>query len=324
MPLNVDRPKKPLEKAKASPLDGLNKHRRFNAPLARLLSKDPLTRDTAIAIANCSQRLSLQFELKGEELRNPKVLNGILCNRRLCPFCEWRRTRALRAKLIQGLRLHATENPKTTAIFLTLTVKNCHILELRNTIKHLHYSYKRLTLIKGFPTNIWFRRTEVTIGKDKMGQASIIPAQFHPHIHILLLVGPSYWGREYWSQLRWQQEWQMAARLNYSPIVDVKRAYTKQSRSKRGLDGTLAATLEAAKYSTKASDLLKLGDHLPDFHMEMKNLRLYGISSNLKKYIGSNSLDTEELLDHNQPSDENSFHAIAQWFDTIQEYQFIL
>ena len=307
-----------------SPLAGLTKHRRFNSAIAKYLHTDPLSRDTALAIANCSQRLSLQFQLDGNSLGEPELVNGILCNRRLCPFCEWRRTRIWRARLIKGLHSHAAENPKTSAIFLTLTMRNCQISELREQIQHLHSSFKRLSLIKGFPSATWFRRTEITIGKGNGVQETLISPQFHPHIHALLLVKPSYWSRGYWSQLKWKKEWQMAARLDYSPVIDIRRARSKNTSKHSNKDRNLAATLEAAKYSTKASDLIKIGSHLPDFNSAVRSLRLYGLSSKLRDYVNSADISADQLLDAVDSPSGQSFTAVAKWFEAIQEYRFDL
>ena len=147
------------------PLVSLNRHRRFNRAVAMCLHQDPLTRDTASAIANCARRLNLEFDVVNEKLGVPSIVNGLLCNRRLCPFCEWRRTRIWRARLLKGLEAYHIEHNKSSAIFLTLTVRNCQIYELRDTIKHMHSAFKRLTLIRGFPGRAWFRRTEVTVKK---------------------------------------------------------------------------------------------------------------------------------------------------------------
>ena len=89
-------------------------------------------------------------------------------------------------------------------------------------------------------------------------------------------------------------------------------------------DANLAATLEAAKYSTKAADLLSLGTSLPTFHTEMKHLRLYGVSAQLRQHIKARDINQEELFDPSQETDEPSFTAVAKWFDSIQEYQFVL
>jgi plasmid rolling circle replication initiator protein Rep len=304
-------------------LGELSRHRRFNSAVARCLHSDPLTRDTALAIANCAQRLNLRFDLENGQLGRAKLVNGLLCNRRLCPFCEWRRTRAWRARLLRGLQSFRTEQPKLRALFLTLTVRNCQLYELRDTISHLHSSYKRLSLIRDFPTTAWFRRTEVTLSAKPGIGGPLLGSSAHPHIHALLLVRPSYFSRDYWPQLRWQQEWQMAARLDYPPVVDIRRAHSKRQAEVKLTDTDFAAVLEAAKYSTKAADLLSLGTLLPIFHSEMKHLRLYGVSRSLQRHIKEQEVVTDELLDE-VSSDAGNLHfsAVAKWFDAIEEYQF--
>ena len=117
----------------------------------------------------------------------------------------------------------------------------------------------------------------------------------------------------------------MAARLDYAPIVDIRRARSNRKADSSALsDANLAATLEAAKYSTKAADLLSLGTSLPTFHTEMKGLRLYGVSAELRHHIKAGDVGQKELLDPGQESDEPSFTAVAKWFDSIQEYKFVL
>ena len=111
--------RKTKSKRSFSPLDEFSKHRKFNTAIAKYLYQNPLTHDAAHAIANCSQRLNLEFKLKDGNLEDGKLIGGLLCNRRLCPFCEWRRTRILRARLLKGLDNLKDDQQKTTAIFLT-------------------------------------------------------------------------------------------------------------------------------------------------------------------------------------------------------------
>ena len=307
------------------PLASLNRHRRFNRAVAMCLHQDPLTRDTASAIANCARRLNLEFELHNERLGAPSIVNGLLCNRRLCPFCEWRRTRTWRARLLNGLEAYHHEQDKSSAIFLTLTVRNCQICELRDTIKQMHSAFKRLTLIRGFPGRAWFRRTEVTVNKGLLLGGPLLGSSLHPHIHALLLVRPSYWSRDYWPQLKWQKEWQMAARLDYAPIIDIRRAKSRLQSCASQRDMRIAPILEAAKYTTKATDLLSLGGLLPAFNSEMKHLRLYGVSGKLQEFIKTREPEPEDLFDSSLVETKvQKFSAAASWFDSIQEYQFTL
>jgi hypothetical protein len=187
----------------SDPLGKLTAHRRYNRPITQALMLDAETRDIGRAIANCSYRLGLDVPLVEGQLGEPLVRSAHLCNRRLCPFCEWRRTRAWRARLIRGLEAFLTEHPKHSAVFLTLTVRNCQVYELRDTISHMHESLNRLKQYEIWPTEFWFRRTEVTVSRH--GESETLPRaqpgtdlalppgggavrSVHPHLHCLLLV----------------------------------------------------------------------------------------------------------------------------------------
>lgn len=323
------------------PLGKFTKHKRFNKPVATALMSDGETRDIGRAIANCASRLSLDIPQGDDGLGEPLLRGAQLCNRRLCPFCEWRRTRAWRARLIGGLNAFSAEQPKYRGVFLTLTVRNCQLHELRETIREMHKSFKRLTQVSMFPTQFWMRRTEVTVNRSQgehpspntQGSTELpLPPgggaiqSVHPHMHCLLLVRPSYWSRDYITKLRWQQEWQMAARLDYAPIVDVRRARCQAQDDTLTGVAPVSAVVEAAKYATKATDLLALGGDLPAFHHEMRGLRLYGVSGALRRFISDADVRQDELLDTSQfpvPILEPALSAVAQWFDESQEYRFV-
>lgn len=304
------------------PLGKYTKHRQYNRPIAMALHTDWETSDVGKAIANCAQRLTLDVPLEDGQLGEPLLRGAYLCNRRLCPFCEWRRTRAWRARLIAGLNAFAAEQPKWSGVFLTLTVRNCQMHELRDTVRHMHESLRRMTKTTVWPTEYWMRRTEVTVERDGTVIRSV-----HPHLHCLLLVRPSYWGKGYVKQLEWQKQWQMAARLDYCPVVDVRRAKAKPTDEHLHGVAPVAAVVEAAKYASKATDLLALGDELPAFHHEMRGLRLYGISKPLSRYISDADVSGDELLDTDQfpvPCITPALGAVAQWFDDTQDYRFVV
>jgi plasmid rolling circle replication initiator protein Rep len=304
------------------PLGKFTKHRRYNSPITRALMTDAETRDIGRSIALCSTHLGLEIPLGDEHLGEPLIRSATLCNRRLCPFCEWRRTRVWRARLIAGLNAFAAVQPKWSGVFLTLTVKNCQLADLRSTITEMHQSLKRLSKVSAWPTSYWMRRTEVTVAKEAGSISSV-----HPHMHCLLLVRPSYWGKDYIKQLRWQQEWQMAARLDYAPVVDVRRAKARPEDDQLHGVAPVSAVVEAAKYASKATDLLALGDELPEFHHQMKGLRLYGVSKDLQQYVKAGEVSADELLDTDQfpvPCIAPSLHAVAEWIEEAQEYRFAL
>ncbi|MBZ4317371.1 protein rep, partial [Mycobacterium tuberculosis] len=83
--------------------------------------------------------------------------------------------------------------------FLTLTVRNCAIGELGETLNRMNMAFQRLKDRKEFrPVQGWIRTTEVTRGSD--GSA-------HPHFHTLMMVPPSMFTRDYVKHDRWVELW---------------------------------------------------------------------------------------------------------------------
>lgn len=99
-----------------------------------------------------------------------------------------------KAKAYQVLPKVAQDYPKHRWLFLTVTLKNCPIGELRQTLDWMNKSFVRLTKLKEWPGVGWIKSVEVTRGKN--GNA-------HPHLHVLLMVEPGYFGPNYLSQERW-------------------------------------------------------------------------------------------------------------------------
>ncbi|HDS1159080.1 TPA: protein rep, partial [Stenotrophomonas maltophilia] len=130
-------------------------------------------------------------------------------------------------------------------LLLTLTVRNCPITELRETLTAMGKAWNRMANRKAGPLqNVggWIRTVEITRGKD--GSA-------HPHYHVLLAVPPSYFGKRYVPKAEWAKAWQQAMRLDYEPVVDIRRVKPKGEHS-----APAVAAAEVLKYATKAGDLL--------------------------------------------------------------------
>ena len=301
-------------------LDTFSKHRRFNEPICQGLSADPEALDIAKAIGNCATLLGLQIELEGQEGPKAHLTAARPCNRRLCPFCEWRRTRVWRRRFFTGLPPFYEDFPSHRPLFLTLTVKNCPINELRSTISHLHRSWHRMTMIRSFPTKFWFRRTEIT--QTESGIPGSIGCVLHPHMHVLLFVPASYFSYGYIKQAEWANLWQMSARLDYRPVVDVRRATSKLRSGGPPINESRAASLEAAKYGTKATDLIAMGSDLGEFNRQVRGLRLSAVSRSLRPYVSDTPINSGQLLDE-EPVDQGPIlTARASWFEDIGEYLF--
>jgi plasmid rolling circle replication initiator protein Rep len=153
-----------------------------------------------------------------------------------------------KAKFYQIVPQLSSEYPTARWIFLTLTVRNCNISDLRQTLSEMSASWSRLvkrsefSLVRG-----WIRTTEVTRGADGTAQ--------HPHFHVLALVAPSYFSHGYVTQSEWVAAWQGSARLEYVPVVDVRVVKNKKKGKKDApsdVDTALVnAVSETLKYSVK-------------------------------------------------------------------------
>jgi hypothetical protein len=89
----------------------------------------------------------------------------------------------------------------------------------------------------------------------------------------------------------------------------------------------VAAVVEAAKYASKATDLLDLGAQLPQLHHEIKGARLYGVSKSLQRYVKSTPPTADDLMDSpnpDAPANDQTLSAVAQWFEVSQDYRFVI
>lgn len=312
-------------------LERFSKHRRWNTPISRDLMADAETREIGRKIANCALTIKADVILKPDQEPEANLTGARLCNTRFCPFCEARRTKALRARLYQGLDALYADKPKLKGVFLTLTVKNVPLEELGDQLDQMNKAWQRLKSCSFWPTDLWFRRTEVTVGTRTSGLGFLSSGRggadqslyAHPHFHCLLLVRPSYFSRDYIKKSEWQKQWQMALRADYAPVIDVRTAKTHSTSGSLPAIDAKAAVVEAAKYAAKATSLMEIGPAITTLHWQLRNRRMTAISKELAKYVKQGEFEHEELMDASSeplPADAERLEVIGQWFDDVQEY----
>jgi len=198
-------------------------------------------------MTDCSTFLEYGFNDDGLKLKNANF-----CRVRHCPVCQWRRSLLWKSNMYVAYEEIKAQYPTHRWLFLTLTVKNCDITDLRETLQYMNESWRRL--IKRAPflkvVDGWIRTTEVTKGKD--GSA-------HPHFHVMLLVKPSYFAKNYIKQAEWSELWQSVLRVDYMPIIDVRAVKAKTRKRQEVVsadDAIKSAIMETLKYSVKPSDMI--------------------------------------------------------------------
>ncbi|MTF67493.1 Replication protein, partial [Klebsiella pneumoniae] len=129
-------------------------------------------------------------------------------------------------------------------MFLTLTVRNCAIEELGETLSRMNTAFQRLKDRKECrPVQGWIRTTEVTRGSD--GSA-------HPHFHTLMMVPPGMLnGKSYVRHERWVELWRACLRVSYDPNVDVRAVQPRKPKDGESLASATAELVPGAVAETQ-------------------------------------------------------------------------
>ena len=130
--------------------------------------------------------------------------------------------------------------------FLTLTVKNCRITSLNETVKNMSAAWNRLLQRKIWKEAIYgfARSVEVTYNYKAR--------TFHPHFHIIVAVENGATIRDFAIRKAWRE----VLRINYDPITDFRQIYHKARSAPPGEEKDITpAILETFKYSVKSKEV---------------------------------------------------------------------
>lgn len=266
---------------------------------------DPSVKKHSYKVLDCSQTLVLLAVSTGSEKTDYKATSW-KCRERHCPICQSARVKKLHNQFVAVLPAILDQVPNGVFLFLTLTVQNCPITELRITLAEMGKAWKRLLrkpefqIVKG-----WIRGTEVTRSAD--GKA-------HPHFHCLLLVPPSYFaGHSYIKHEKWVTLWQDVAHLNYQPIVDIRRVKAVQ-------DGIVEA-VKAATYSIKPAELETDPIWFHEFHNQVSGLRFLATGGVIKKALGVKANEEADDIADTDSEGEVIDRLIFTWQRPEKKYR---
>ena len=243
---------------------------------------------------NCSGWLKFGFN----ENNGMVLKQAFFCRVRYCAMCQWRKSLLWKAMMYQTYDKIIEQYPTHRFVFLTMTVANPAITDLRDTLQHMNKSWKRLINRKEFMNAVdgWVRTTEVTRDSERPNTHA------HPHFHIILMVKPSYFGKGYIKQLRWRELWADCLRVDYLPQVDVR---TVKPKNKGGTDdGMRSAIAETLKYAVKPDEVMQDWE-LPESRewfyeltRQTKNLRFVATGGILKDALKPDEdLTSQDLVD---------------------------
>lgn len=214
----------------------------------------------------CGTKLMFERYAKGE-ITKLKLTSANFCQSKFCVFCAFLKARKL-ANQMKSVLEQIEDQRKVSYIFLTLTIKNPPLTELRDTLKKMSEAFNNLTKEEVFQKAIkgYIRAFEFLGDSTKEGEA-------HPHIHAVLVVSKGYFkGKKYIKQEEWAKLWQKHLKVDYLPQVNVQKIKSKNDEWK----DSDSAIFETIKYCVSPVSLTNLSEE--DFavlYNQTKGIRQY-------------------------------------------------
>ncbi len=260
-------------------------------------------------ISDCAQFLDFRLVPNSETgVYKLKLSSARFCHVRHCPVCQWRRSLMWKAKAYKILPQLLIDYPKARWLFVTLTVKNCAITDLRKTLTWMNKGFSRFSELKAFPAEGYMKTVEVTRGKTPPGSA-------HPHFHVLMMVKPSYFGVGYLSQAKWVEMWRKSLRVDYKPILDVQALNPQDS-----LIGLLA---EVIKYSVKESDLIADREWFLELTRQLHRTKAIAVGGVLRDYLRELEQEPGDLIGQDNEGDVDEGHLYFAWRQRQKKYRMV-
>lgn len=285
-------------------------------------------------IRQCATMLEMGFVDDTEGNAVLKLKKAYFCRVPRCPVCQWRRAKKWSARFFEALPHIFMENKNIRFIFLTLTVENCPISELRSTVQLMSNAWHKMIKRKDFPALGFVRSLEVTKEKnhyDKSGKKLIRAARpdyCHPHFHVLMAVPSSYFSRNYLSKDDYAKLWQQSLKVGYKPVCDVRIVKPKDipqdvskpyDEEKAQFEGMKAALVEVVKYTVKPSDMVQSADWLLGLVHQLHKIRAVALGGIFKDYL---MVDNDGNLITKEESEGNQGGYIFRWRSEFSRYRF--
>lgn len=191
--------------------------------------------------------------------------------------------------------------PKLRYLFLTLTVRNCELEELRYTIDWMNYGWRKLVKRKCFPAIGWIKSIEVTKNPSD--------GKVHPHIHALLAVRPSYFGKGYIKQDEWERLWGRVLKTSYIPRVHV-----------RAVTDVKSSIPEIFAYTTKEGDYVTSNpQYLVELSDQLYKCKTFNTGGILREYFSA--LENDDDMIGTDDEEKGSEEKVSfSWNGSSKQY----
>jgi plasmid rolling circle replication initiator protein Rep len=263
-------------------------------------------------IRGCSGYLGFGWETDPDSGESRlRLREAQFCRVRHCPVCQWRRSMMWQARFLKALPAIEQAYPSARWLFLTLTVRNMPITELRKSLQEMNKAWRRFVLRQEFAGNVqgWIRTTEVTRAQNDYA---------HPHFHALLMVKPGYFaGKNYVTHERWVELWQECARLDYRPSVHITAVKPKPKLGSTE-SPIRRAVYETLKYSVTPEDMRD--EWLLELTRQVHRLRFIASGGALKGVLRETEEAERDLLLADEDGEGGEPELFFDWRRAIKRY----
>lgn len=287
-----------------------------------------LEHPNAARVARCSPQLRLrvsqEIDLEGIELKY-SYENVYWCRCRWCPMCMYAKSTKWMAKFLKAFATKPRLPDDPQFIFMTLTVKNCKLSDLRTTVTHMNTAWKKLVARADSPIEGFLRSLEITAQLNPHDKTKLHRVDgelmVHPHFHAILAVPSNYfegWYKHYQSFEKWRAAWKKALGCDYDPIIHVKRINPSSNNSNNSM---VKAVAETFKYCIKPGEFVDFGedstDYLEGITEQTKYLRSVNVGGYFAKHISQNELDKiEDSLEFEEAISQVGELMQLDWLDS--------
>ena len=245
---------------------------------------DPMFQRKAERVRYCGSYLEFdkyQSTEKPQDLMR-SLRSANFCKDKFCPMCNWRKSQKLMGEMMSIF--DQLDKNRYELIFMTLTMTNPPMSEIKNALAHMALSFNRFmkykavaAVVKGFLRSVEF------LG-DKTAEGYC-----HPHYHCLIVVNKSYFkSRDYLTQEKWRELWKRALRVDYDPTVNVQKIKPREVVDELGVthqySAIQSAVLEVTKYCLKSSAVKAMSDkNFEDLYVGTHRIRKYRLGGILRE-----------------------------------------
>lgn len=264
-----------------------SEHKKLSEKMAQKMLKAGFI-SRGVRMSNCSDTMSFSI---CDDCGKARIHHASLCRDKLCPTCMWRLAKQRYRCMSDILKIAAADEPNAVYSFMTLTVPNCKVEDLSNTLDMMSEAWKRFIQRVAFKESVkgYARSLEITYNAEKR--------EMHPHYHFIVMFDCHEIADAYETKLL--SDWLLVWRGSKASIKgqDIRRICSYDVGTEQDV---AKAALEVYKYSVKETDLLNMPLGIfKEFVIAFKGRRVTAFGGLFKEYKKIVGIDTENVEDIN-------------------------